>query len=58
MPLRDLTDIYLGMMQFICIQMPVLIPIVLLPGLELLLPDYLSSIGAMPFFSYVRFMIP
>ncbi len=57
-PQWDLKDIYLGMMQFMCIQMLGLILIFLLPGLVLWLPDYWSANGAMNFFSYVGFTTP
>lgn len=54
-PQWDLKDIYLGMMQFMVIQVIGLILIFLIPGLVLWLPDYWSSAGAMPFFDYSGF---
>ena len=52
-PEWDLKDIYLGMMQFMVIQVIGLVLIFVFPGFVLWLPDYLSSNGAQPFFSYV-----
>ena len=51
-PEWDLKDIYLGMMQFMCIQVIGLILIFLFPGFALWLPDYTSSAGSAGFFSY------
>jgi TRAP-type mannitol/chloroaromatic compound transport system permease large subunit/TRAP-type mannitol/chloroaromatic compound transport system permease small subunit len=52
-PEWDLKDIYLGMMQFMVIQMIGLILIFMFPGFALWLPDYLSAGGSEGFFSYV-----
>jgi TRAP-type mannitol/chloroaromatic compound transport system permease large subunit/TRAP-type mannitol/chloroaromatic compound transport system permease small subunit len=52
-PEWDLKDIYLGMMQFMVIQMIGLACIFLLPGFALWLPDWLSAAGSNGFFSYV-----
>ncbi len=57
-PQWDLKDIYLGMMQFMGIQLLGLILIFTIPGLVLWLPDYWSANGAMNFFSYVGFTVP
>lgn len=54
-PQWDLKDIYLGMMQFMGIQLLGLILIFMLPGLVLWLPDYWSANGALNFFSYSGF---
>ena len=54
-PEWDLKDIYLGMMQFMVIQVIGLSLIFLFPGFALWLPDWLSAEGAKPFFSYVGF---
>ena len=54
-PEWDLKDIYLGMMQFMVIQVIGLILIFLFPGFVLWLPDWLSSAGAQPFLSYVGY---
>jgi TRAP-type mannitol/chloroaromatic compound transport system permease large subunit len=54
-PQWDLKDIYLGMMQFMVIQVIGLILIFILPGLVLWLPDYWSSAGALNFFDYSGF---
>ena len=51
-PNWDLSDIYLGMMQFMVIQMIGLALIFLIPGFVLWLPDFLSEGGAQSFFSY------
>ncbi len=51
-PEWDLKDIYLGMMQFMVIQVIGLALIFLFPGFALWLPDYLSSAGSPGFFSY------
>ncbi|MEM1037883.1 MAG: TRAP transporter large permease subunit [Pseudomonadota bacterium] len=52
-PEWDLKDIYLGMMQFMVIQVIGLIFIFVMPGFVLWLPDYMSAAGAQNFFSYV-----
>ncbi|WP_419909474.1 TRAP transporter large permease subunit [Hoeflea sp.] len=57
-PEWDLKDIYLGMMQFMVIQLLGLVLIFLLPGFVLWLPDWLSAAGAKPFFSYVGYVTP
>ena len=57
-PEWDLKDIYLGMMQFMVIQVIGLILIFVFPGFVLWLPDYWSANGAMNFFSYVGFTVP
>ncbi len=57
-PEWDLKDIYLGMMQFMVIQVIGLIFIFAFPGFVLWLPDYLSANGAQPFFSYSGFLTP
>lgn len=54
-PEWDLKDIYLGMMQFMVIQVIGLTLIFIFPGFVLWLPDFLSQGGAQPFFSYVGF---
>ena len=54
-PQWDLTDIYLGMMQFMGVQLLGLVLIFLIPGLALWLPDYWSVDGAPGFFDYVGF---
>lgn len=51
-PEWDLKDIYLGMMQFMVIQVIGLALIFLFPGFALWLPDYLSTAGSEGFFSY------
>ena len=51
-PNWDLKDIYLGMMQFMVIQVIGLILILVFPGFVLWLPDALSESGAQSFFSY------
>ncbi|MEO1612982.1 MAG: TRAP transporter large permease subunit, partial [Pseudomonadota bacterium] len=56
-PQWDLKDIYLGMMQFMGIQLIGLILIFTLPGLVLWLPDYWGA-GALPFFDYVGYGSP
>ena len=53
-PQWDLKDIYLGMMQFMGIQVIGLILIFTLPGLVLWLPDFWGA-GALPFFDYVGY---
>ena len=57
-PTWDLKDIYLGMMQFMVIQLIGLLLIFLVPGFVLWLPDWLSAEGAQPFFSYVGYGTP
>ena len=57
-PEWDLKDIYLGMMQFMVIQVLGLVLIFLVPGFVLWLPDFLSAAGAQPFFSYVGYVSP
>jgi TRAP-type mannitol/chloroaromatic compound transport system permease large subunit len=57
-PQWDLKDIYLGMMQFMVIQVIGLILIFLLPGLALWYPDYASSAGSEGFFSYTGYGLP
>ncbi len=54
-PNWDLKDIYLGMMQFMVIQVIGLALIFILPGFVLWLPDFLSESGAQSFFSYGGF---
>ncbi len=54
-PEWDLKDIYLGMMQFMVIQVIGLALIFIFPGFVLWLPDYMSASGAQPFFSYVGY---
>ena len=54
-PEWDLKDIYLGMMQFMVIQMIGLSLIVLFPGFALWLPDWLSAAGSPGFFSYAGY---
>ena len=54
-PEWDLKDIYLGMMQFMVIQVIGLALIFMLPGFALWLPDWLSSAGSPGFFTYVGF---
>lgn len=54
-PEWDLKDIYLGMMQFMVIQVIGLALIFLFPGFALWLPDWLSAAGAGSFFSYVGY---
>jgi TRAP-type mannitol/chloroaromatic compound transport system permease large subunit len=54
-PEWDLKDIYLGMMQFMVIQVIGLALIFMLPGFALWLPDWLSTAGAQPFLSYVGY---
>ena len=54
-PQWDLTDIYLGMMQFMGVQLLGLVLIFLIPGLALWLPDYWSVDGPPGFFDYVGF---
>jgi len=51
-PEWDLKDIYLGMMQFMVIQVIGLALIFLFPGFALWLPDFLSAAGSEGFFSY------
>ncbi len=51
-PEWDLKDIYLGMMQFMVIQVIGLALIFMFPGFALWLPDFLSSSGSEGFFSY------
>ena len=51
-PNWDLKDIYLGMMQFMVIQVIGLVLILVFPGFVLWLPDALSESGAQSFFSY------
>ena len=51
-PEWDLKDIYLGMMQFMVIQVIGLSLIFLFPGFALWLPDWLSAAGSEGFFSY------
>ncbi|NKB53771.1 MAG: TRAP transporter large permease subunit [Rhizobiaceae bacterium] len=51
-PEWDLSDIYLGMMQFMVIQVIGLALIFIFPGFALWLPDFLSSAGSPGFFSY------
>ena len=57
-PEWDLKDIYLGMMQFMVIQVLGLVLIFMVPGFVLWLPDFLSAAGAKPFFSYVGYLSP
>ncbi len=58
-PEWDLKDIYLGMMQFMVIQVIGLMFIFLVPGIALWLPDYLSgSPNLMGFFEYTMFENP
>jgi len=54
-PEWDLKDIYLGMMQFMVIQMIGLMLIFLFPGFALWLPDWLSTAGSEGFFSYAGY---
>ncbi|MEM7067883.1 MAG: TRAP transporter large permease subunit [Pseudomonadota bacterium] len=55
-PEWDLKDIYLGMMQFMVIQVIGLALIFLVPGIALWLPDYLSgATEALGFFEYSIF---
>lgn len=54
-PEWDLSDIYLGMMQFMVIQVIGLSLIFIFPGFALWLPDFLSSAGSEGFFSYTSF---
>ncbi len=54
-PEWDLKDIYLGMMQFMVIQVIGLALIFLLPGFALWLPDWLSAAGSQGFFTYVGY---
>lgn len=55
-PEWDLRDIYLGMMQFMVIQVIGLAFIFFVPGIALWLPDYLSpGIEAKGFFEYTMF---
>ena len=54
-PEWDLKDIYLGMMQFMVIQVVGLVLIFLMPGFVLWLPDYMSAAGAKPFLDYVGY---
>ncbi len=54
-PNWDLKDIYLGMMQFMVIQVIGLALIFIFPGFVLWLPDFLSESGAQSFFSYGGF---
>ncbi|MFD0917360.1 TRAP transporter large permease subunit [Pseudahrensia aquimaris] len=51
-PEWDLKDIYLGMMQFMVIQVIGLALIFTFPGFALWLPDFLSANGSPGFFSY------
>lgn len=51
-PEWDLKDIYLGMMQFMVIQVIGLMLIFNFPGFALWLPDYTSTAGSEGFFSY------
>ena len=51
-PEWDLSDIYLGMMQFMVIQVIGLALIFIFPGFALWLPDWLSASGSPGFFSY------
>ncbi|MEL6505521.1 MAG: TRAP transporter large permease subunit [Pseudomonadota bacterium] len=51
-PEWDLKDIYLGMMQFMVIQVIGLALIFIFPGFALWLPDFLSASGSEGFFSY------
>ena len=51
-PEWDLKDIYLGMMQFMVIQVIGLALIFIFPGFALWLPDWLSAAGSPGFFSY------
>ena len=51
-PEWDLSDIYLGMMQFMVIQVIGLALIFIFPGFALWLPDWLSAAGSPSFFSY------
>lgn len=51
-PEWDLKDIYLGMMQFMVIQVIGLVLIFNFPGFALWLPDYTSASGSEGFFSY------
>ena len=51
-PEWDLKDIYLGMMQFMVIQVIGLMLIFNFPGFALWLPDYTSAAGSEGFFSY------
>ena len=55
-PEWDLKDIYLGMMQFMVIQVIGLVLIFVVPGFVLWLPDWLSSGGAQGFLSYTGFI--
>ncbi len=57
-PQWDLKDIYLGMMQFMVIQVIGLILIFTFPGFALWLPDFWSSAGSPGFFSYEGFTTP
>ena len=58
-PEWDLKDIYLGMMQFMVIQVIGLAIIFFFPGIALWLPDYLSgSPNLMGFFDYTMFENP
>jgi len=54
-PEWDLKDIYLGMMQFMVIQVIGLSLIFIFPGFALWLPDWLSAAGSEGFFSYVGY---
>ena len=54
-PEWDLKDIYLGMMQFMVIQVIGLALIFMFPGFALWLPDWLSTAGSPGFFSYTGY---
>ncbi|MEM8750998.1 MAG: TRAP transporter large permease subunit [Pseudomonadota bacterium] len=54
-PEWDLKDIYLGMMQFMVIQVIGLALIFILPGFALWLPDWLSNAGSPGFFTYTGY---
>ncbi|MEO0327463.1 MAG: TRAP transporter large permease subunit [Pseudomonadota bacterium] len=55
-PSWDLKDIYLGMMQFMVIQVIGLVLILLIPGIALWLPEFLSPSGSeVGFFGYSGF---
>jgi TRAP-type mannitol/chloroaromatic compound transport system permease large subunit/TRAP-type mannitol/chloroaromatic compound transport system permease small subunit len=56
-PEWDLKDIYLGMMQFMVIQVLGLALMFIFPGIILWFPDWLSG-NAQPFFSYTGWTTP
>jgi len=56
-PEWDLKDIYLGMMQFMVIQVIGLSMMFMFPGIILWFPDWLSG-NAQPFFSYTGWTTP